>query len=156
MTSRSPSAAVSRLALPAASGVPQVRSAFSGKKKMGCQPSASSAARATFFGAERGDHDRDALADGVIDQLERLPETGALIAWQGERVVPALVVKALAPPDHPADLDQLPGTAHRGVVGHAVPALDHLRAAGAEAQREPAAGDEVEPGRGHRGQRGGP
>jgi len=100
---------------------------------MGCQPSASSAARATFFGPRRGDHDRDAHPDRVVDQLERLAEAGAAV--QGERVVPPVVVEALAPQTiRQISISSLVRPTV-GVVGHAVPALDHLRAAGAEAER---------------------
>src|SRR5580692_3677463 len=70
--------------------------------------------------AERGDDDRDALPDRVVDQLERLAEAGAALV--GQRVVLALVVQPVAAPHHPADLDQLPGPPDRGVVPHAVPA----------------------------------
>ena len=102
--------------------------------------------------ANRGDHDRDALAHRVVDQLERLAEAGALIRGERELIVPAVVAEPLPAPHHPADLDQLAGPADGGVVGHAVPALDHLRAGRAEAEGEPAVRDVVQPGRGHRGQ----
>ena len=48
-TSSSPSDG-SRLARPLASASPHARCAFSGWKKMGCQPLAISAASSTFFG----------------------------------------------------------------------------------------------------------
>ncbi len=102
--------------------------------------------------ADGGQGDRDPLADRVVDQLERLAQPGASL--QRQLVVLALVGQPLAAPDHPADLDDLAGPADRRVVRHAVPALDHLRAGRAEAQREPAARDVIKPGRGHRGQRG--
>ena len=102
--------------------------------------------------ADGGQGDRDALADGMVDQLERLAQPGAPL--QRQLVVPALVGQPVAAPDHPADLDDLAGPADRRVVRHAVPALDHLRAGRAEPQREPAARDVVQPGRGHPQQRG--
>ena len=103
--------------------------------------------------ADGGDHDRDALAHRVIDQLERLAEPGAHRRRQRDLVGRPVVAEPLPAPDHPADLDELAGPAHRGVVGHTVPALDHLRAGRADAEREPAVRDVVQPGRGHRGQR---
>ena len=87
--------------------------------------------------ADGGQGDRDALADRVVDQLERLAQTAAPI--QRQLVVLALVGQRLAAPDHPADLDDLAGPADRRVIRHAVPALDHLRAGRPDPQREPAA-----------------
>ncbi len=103
------------------------------------------------LGAERGDDDGDPVPDRPVDQLQRLAPPGA--ARVGQRVVLALVVQDLAAPDRPADLDQLAGPAHRRVVGDAVPALDHLRAGGAQAEGEPPAGHVVQARGGHRGQR---
>ena len=102
--------------------------------------------------ADGGQGDRDALPDGMVDQLERLAQPGAPL--QRQVVVLALVGQPVAAPDHPADLDDLAGPADRRVVRDAVPALDDLRAGRAQAQREPAARDVVQPGRGHREQRG--
>ena len=98
-------------------------------------------------------HDRDPLADRVVDQLERLAQPGPPARWQRDRVVRAGVLQPLPPPHLPADLDDLPGPADRRVVGHPVPALDHLRTGGADAEREPAARHVVQARRGHRGQR---
>jgi hypothetical protein len=66
----------------------------------------------------------------------------------------ALVLQVLTTPYLAADIDDFAGAGNRGVVGHAVEALDDLWARGAQAEREPAIGDVVEAGRGHRGQRG--
>jgi hypothetical protein len=74
----------------------------------------------------------------VVDQLERLAEAGAAFRERDRVVLPG-ELEPLAPPHLPADLDELPGTADRRIVGHAVPALDHLRARCAYAEREPAA-----------------
>ena len=103
--------------------------------------------------AERGQHDRDPVADRVVDQLERLAQAGALVGRQRDRVVAALVGQPLAAPDRTADLDDLPGPADRGVVRHAVPALDDLRPGRAEAEDEPPVGHVVQARGGHRGQR---
>ena len=58
-------------------------------------------------------------------------------------LVERLAAQALA-----QELDDLAGAAQRLVVGHAVEALDDLRAGGAEADDRAAAGDVVEAGRG--------
>ncbi len=104
--------------------------------------------------AHPGHEDGDPLPYRVVDQLQRLAEPGPLPGGQRQLVVPAVVDQPLAAPHHPADLDDLPGTADRRVVGNPVPPLDHLRPRRPDAEREPAAGNVVEPGRGHRGQRG--
>ena len=101
---------------------------------------------------ERRHHDRDPFPDRVIDQLERLAQAGALISWQRDGVVPALMHQPLAPPDAAADFDDLPGAPDRRVVRHPMPALDHLRARGPDAQHEPAPGHVVQAGRRHRGE----
>ena len=108
------------------------------------------------LGPQRGHQYRNAFADRLIDQLERLAESGALVGGQRDGVVLALVLQALAAPHLTADLDDFAGAGDRGVVGHAVEALDDLRAGGAQAEDEPAVGDVVEAGRGHRGQGGCP
>jgi hypothetical protein len=91
--------------------------------------------------ADGGQRDRDALADRVVDQLERLAQTGTPlpVPLQRQLVVLALVGQRLAAPDHPADLDDLAGPADWRVIRHAVPALDYLRAGRPDPQREPAA-----------------
>src|ERR1039457_6081695 len=67
----------------------------------------------------------DALPDRVVDQLEGLAEPGSLVRRQRDRVGLARVLQPLAAPHLPADLDDLPGTADRGVIGPALPALRH-------------------------------
>src|SRR6201998_112014 len=64
----------------------------------------------------------------------------------------ALVLQVLPTPHLTADIDDFASAGYRGVVGHTVEALDDLWARGAEPEREPAIGDVVETGRGHRGQ----
>ena len=56
-----------------------------GWKRSGIQPSAISAVCSTFFGAERGDPDRDGVALGPGQQLERLAEAGDGAVVLGER-----------------------------------------------------------------------
>ena len=97
--------------------------------------------------ADRRDVDRDARAHRMVDQLERLAEAGPLSFGQ-RQVVDAGVLDRLAPPHHPADLDDLAGAGERAVVGDAVEAFDHLRARRAEAEDGAAVGDGVEAGRG--------
>jgi hypothetical protein len=70
MTSSSPSDG-SRLAVPAASDSPHTSFAFSGRKKIGSQPSAISALIATFFGP---------IAAITIGMRSR---TGRLISFSG-------------------------------------------------------------------------
>ena len=94
--------------------------------------------------ADRGDHDGDALAHRVVDELEGLAEAGALPLGQRQLVVLAVVLDALAPPHLAADVDDLAGAAERRGVGHAVEALDDLRPGRADAEREPPAGDVVQ------------
>ena len=100
--------------------------------------------------AERGQDDRDVRADRVVDELQRLAESGALPGRQRDLIVRALVLQPLPAPHLAADLDQLAGPGQRRVVGNAVPALDDLRPGRADAQRETSAGDVVEAGRRHR------
>ena len=98
--------------------------------------------------------DRDVAAHRMVDELQRLAEAGAL-PWRQRRLERlALVVELLlALPDHAAGLDVLLDPLHRLLVRHAVEALDHLRAAGAEAEDEPAVADVVAAGGRHRHQR---
>ena len=80
--------------------------------------------------------DRDVGAQRVDRRLQRLAQTGA--AGVGQRVVarPSYVDRLLAG-DHLADdLDVLAGAGQRLRVRLAVPALDDLRAGGAEAEHE--------------------
>ena len=102
------------------------------------------------FAADRADEDRDLVALGVEVELQRL----ALAAGQRQLVVLALVVdRALAGDDLAHDFDVLAGAAPGLGVGHAVPALGDLRAGGAEAEEEAAAGELVDRRPGHRRRR---
>jgi hypothetical protein len=105
---------------------------------------------------ERGDEYRNAFPHRIIDELERLTQSGALVGWQRDGVVLALVLQGLSAPDLAADVDDFAGAGYRGVVGHAVEALDDLRTGGAKTEGEPAVGDIVQASRGHRRQRGRP
>jgi hypothetical protein len=67
--------------------------------------------------------------------------------------VVSLVRQRLPAPHPPADLHHLAGAGERRVEVDAVEALDDLGAGDAQTEREAAAGDVVEPGRGHGGQR---
>jgi hypothetical protein len=90
-------------------------------------------------GPERRHVHRDAFADRMIDQLQRLAESGPEPLGQRDLVIGASVLKPVAPPDRPADLDDLGRPGERRVIGDAVEALDHLRPGSAEAEDEPAA-----------------
>ncbi len=68
--------------------------------------------------------------------------------------MPAGVLDLLPAPDPPADVHDFAGAAQRRVIGHAVEALDDLRPGRADAEGEPAVGDEVQARRGHRGEGG--
>ena len=98
--------------------------------------------------AERRDVDRDARPLRLGQHLQRLAEAGALALGQRQVEDLAVVLQALAPQRHPDDVDDLAGAAQRLVVGQPVPALDDLRAGGAEPEDRAAAADVVEPGRG--------
>jgi hypothetical protein len=102
--------------------------------------------------AQRGHPDRDVRAVRMVDHLQRLAQAGAAVGGQRDRVQPVMF-DPLPAPHRAADLDGLPGARHRLVVGHAVEALDHLRAGRAEPEQEPAVGQRVQPGGRHRGQR---
>jgi len=90
----------------------------------------------------------------VGDDLERLPETGALPLGERHLVVATLVVDPLSLPHLTADLDDLPGATHRSVVGHTVEPLDDLRPRGTEPEDAATVGHGVDPCRRH-GQQGG-
>src|SRR4029077_8310866 len=70
--------------------------------------------------ADRGDRDRDAVPERMVDQLQRLAPARALAGWQRHGVVAPGVGQRLAPPYLAADLDRLSGPAERRVEGHAV------------------------------------
>ena len=96
------------------------------------------------LGAEGGDDDRDLAADRVVDQLQAHVELDRL----------AVVDDALAAQRHADHVDVLAGALQRLLEGHAVPALDHLRAAGAEPEDEAAPAEHVEGAGALREQRG--
>ena len=99
------------------------------------------------FAPDRADEDRDLVAHRVEVELQRL----ALATGQRQLVVLALVVdRALAGDDLAHDFDVLAGAAPGLRVGHAVPAFGDLRAGGAEAEEEAAAGEFVDRRPGHR------
>ncbi len=83
------------------------------------------------------------------DQLERLAEAGALLGRERQRVVAAVVDDPLALPHLVADVDDLARPAERRLVGHAVEALDHLRARRAQAEDAAAVAHRVDAGGGH-------
>ena len=85
---------------------------------------------------QRRNIDRDVGTLRMVDQLERLAQTRALVWRERQLVAGAVVLHHLAAPNLAADLDQLTLAADRAVVGHAVPALDHLRARRTDAQNE--------------------
>src|SRR6266403_5802131 len=109
-----------------------------------------------FFQAEDGI--RDLYVTGVqtcalpIYRAQRLPEAGRARAAIGNLVVLALVLeRSLTGPDRAHDLDVLARAREGLAEGLPVPALDHLRAGDPEPQKEAAARELVERGRGRRG-----
>ncbi len=140
----------SRLADPRASARPHTSFAFSGMKKNGNQPSATSAVMATFRSP------REATQMGIRGRtgwpmiLRGRPRPVPSSGWQRYVVLRPVVDQGrLAGPDLAADLDDLAGAPERSVVGDAVPALDHLRPRGPQAQLEPAFRQGVDACRGH-------
>src|SRR5208283_6047981 len=98
-----------------------------------------------------GDPDGDAGPDGVVDELERLAQSGALVRWERDVVRrPVVRQRRLAGPHVAADLDDLPGPGERAVVGHAVEALDHLGPRRAQAELAAATRNGIDAGGGHR------
>ena len=137
------------LARPAAIGA-SCSPACSGAKKIGQPAVGDLAGQLQVLRADRGQVDRDVLAERVEDQLAApCPGRPAAAACSARRRS-STVSRAQR---HPDDLDVLPGAAQRLVEPHAVPALGDLRAGHAQAEPEPAAGERVEGGRGHRGHR---
>ena len=100
-------------------------------------------------GREGGQVDRD----GVLGP-DGEPHRPGLASRQRDRELPPGERNFLAPGRQPHDLDRLPHPRQRMAEWHAVQPLDHLRARGAQAQQEPAAGDvrqgDRRPGDGHR------
>ena len=126
---------------------PRPRRAFSGRKRNGSQPSATSAVISTFLSPRAATQRGTAGALGLVEQLERLAEAESLVRWQRERE-DAVADQGLATQPHAQDLDDLAGAAERLVVRQTVEALDHLGAGRAEPEDRAAAGDVVEAGRG--------
>ena len=96
---------------------------------------------------------------GQVDRQDRLGRRGgaeglALAAGQRQLVDLALVLEALALHRAAHDLDRLAHALDRPVEADAVPALDHLRPAHAQAQQEAAVGHGLQAHRGHGQQRG--
>ncbi len=104
------------------------------------------------LGPQAGHEDRDALTNGMIDDLEGLAQTRPLVLGQRDLVGAAVVFDPVASPYLAADVDDLPGPGQRLVEGHAVPSFDHLGAGGADAEHEASARNGVEAGGGHRRQ----
>ncbi len=75
--------------------------------------------------------------------LARLAEPGAALGHR-QVIGAALVGDLLAAPDLVADLDGVAGASERLLERHPVPALDHLRSGGPEAEHEPPVGQGVE------------
>ena len=88
-------------------------------------------------GRDRGGVDL-AAAVAVQDALQRLAEPGRVRPVIGDLVVlaPGAPAAPRAPGSAADDVDVFPRAGHRLAVGHAVPALDHLRAGGADAAEE--------------------
>ena len=113
-----------------------------GEKKMGNQPSAISAARATFFGPSAPRMIGMSARNGCTIGLSGLPSP--VPPGIGQGVVRAVVGHRCLPGQHLAhDVDVLAGSGQRRREGLAVPALDHLGARDAEAEHEAAPGEVV-------------
>ena len=135
---------------PAARCSPQVSSKASGLKKIGIQPSQTSAAISTDLRPIAPTKTGISLRSGWKLSFRALP--WPVPPGHRQLVVLALVLeRALAGDDLADDLDVLAGAAPRLRVGHAVPALGDLRARRAEAEHETAAGEHVDRRAGHRG-----
>ncbi len=91
--------------------------------------------------------DGDLLAYGVVDELQRLAQTGSEARWQGDGVQ-AVIRHHLPAPHLPTDADDLAGALERLGVGHAVPPLDDLWARRPQSEDEPALAQGVDAGRG--------
>src|SRR5207248_6723781 len=104
--------------------------------------------------ADRREEDRNVRPERPEHQLQRLPEPGGADAVVRDPVVLALVLDRLAAERGADDLDVFARLPERLAPWLAVPALDHLRAGGAEAEDEAAARHQVEGRGGHRGVRG--
>ena len=144
----------SRLAAPASSDGPKTSLTFSGTKKMGSHPSATSAVMATFFSPSAATQIGIRGRTGWLISLRGLPSPVPSSGGQGD-VVRRTVVgeRGLAGPHVAADLDDLAGAGERSVVGHAVEALDHLGARGAETEVAAPTRNGVDAGRRHGDQR---
>ncbi len=123
-------------------GRPHTSWARSGMKKMGSQPSATSAVNATFFSPKEATQIGISTTQGMGNDLERLAQTGASLGRQGQRVVLALVhERVLALPYVATDLNYLARSAQLVVVGNAVESLDDLGARRTQTQGEPTVGE---------------
>ncbi len=142
-----------RLAYPRRSASPQTVSGFSGQKKIGSQPSASSAVSSTLRSPSRGEVDRDMVAHGMRRQLQRFAQARALIGRHRQVIRLAVVAAGFRGARHPADLDDLARAQQGSVIHHAVETLDHLRARCAEPEHRAAVGQLVQAGRRLRQQR---
>ena len=98
---------------------------------------------------DRSEVDRHLRPHRVDDELQRL--AGAV--RDRELPVLALVRNGFPAQRHPHDVDVLAGPAERCGERHAVPALADLRAGHPETEPEPATGERVDRGGGHRGRR---
>src|SRR6185437_8075120 len=93
---------------------------------------------------ERREVERDLGAQRAQHQLQRLTEAGRAWAVVRNPVVLAGVRDDLAAQGGADDVDVLACLAEGLAPRLPVPALDHLRARGAESEQEAAAGEEVE------------
>ncbi len=122
---------------------------------MGNQPSAISAARATFFGPSAPRMIGDLRSQRVHDRLQRLAQPGA--ARVGERIVGAVTGDHALTGHHLAhDVHVLAGPGQGLGEGLSVPALHDLGAGHAESQHEATAREVVEGDGGHAHGRRGP
>ena len=117
-----------RLASPAFSWSPHTRWAFSGMNMIGSQPSATSAVASTLRPLSDAHQIGMSVRTGWLMSLSGLPSPVPSPAGSGIWTVSPSYSSGLAPPHHAADVDVLLDALHRLLVGHAVEALDHLRA----------------------------
>ena len=140
-----------RLAVPAASASPQTSSRLLGREEER-QPAVGVLRGALDVLLRRAPRRRSGppARSGLVSIFSGLPRPVPWPAGSGRWKILPSCSSALAAQRHPDDVDDLAGAAQRLVVGQAVPALDDLRAGGAEAEDRAAAADVVEAGRGLR------
>ena len=145
LISRGPSSS-ERLAAPAARASPQTDCAFSGWNRIGSQPSASSAVIATFLSPRAATQIGTTERSGRVSSFSGLPRPRPWSAGSGRvKSRPSCSSGSRRRPCRTILMTSRVRPSGR-CVRHAVEALDHLGARGAQAQDGAAAADVVEAG----------